>query len=265
LFITTDKVLAKRWLRQAGLPTPSWLAAIGDDNEGSGDCRSGRYLVKTVYEHGSFGLDDEFMVVTGDVTDVRARIVEASLRLDRECFAERYIEGREFNLSLLASEPRSSSTRAVRAGDDAKAAIAAGSTEYPAVDVLPPAEIDFSAFPPSKLRVVGYRAKWEEGTFEFDHTPRRFDFPSSDSTLLTDLRDLARRCWSLFGLRGCARVDFRVDRDGRPWILEVNANPCLSLDGGFAAAVRQTGLSYDQAIARILADTNTFGTVGDAV
>lgn len=65
-------------------------------------------------------------------------------------------------------------------------------------------------------------------------------------------RWLARRCWDLFGLRGYARVDFRVDSQGRPWILEVNANPCLSADAGFIAALEEAGLDQREAVARIL-------------
>ena len=49
--------------------------------------------------------------------------------------------------------------------------------------------------------------------------------------------NLAVECWRLFDLAGYARVDFRVDSRGQPWILEINANPCLSPDAGFAAAL----------------------------
>jgi D-alanine-D-alanine ligase-like ATP-grasp enzyme len=58
----------------------------------------------------------------------------------------------------------------------------------------------------------------------------------------------------LLGLRGYVRVDFRVDQAGQPWILEINANPCLSPDAGFPAAAAQAGLSFEQLVARILAD-----------
>ena len=143
-------------------------------------------------------------------------------------FAEQFIEGREFNLGLLA-------------GPDGP-------------ESLPPAEIDFSAFPPEKPRIVGYRAKWEDDSFESRHTPRRFDFPSSDAPLLHRLGELARQCWTLFRLRGWARVDFRVDAAGEPWILEINGNPCLSPDAGFAAAMQQASIPYDQGIQRILED-----------
>ena len=119
-------------------------------------------------------------------------------------------------------------------------------------ELLPPAEIRFDAYPPGKVRVVGYRSKWEEGTFEFANTPRTFEFPAQDAPLLANLKELALRCWKLFDLRGYARVDFRVDGEGRPWILEVNANPCLSPDAGFSAATLRAGLTFPDVLCRIL-------------
>jgi D-alanine-D-alanine ligase len=117
--------------------------------------------------------------------------------------------------------------------------------------VLAPAEIDFSAFPPGAARMVGYRAKWDETSFEYANTPRRFEFPPGDARLLAQLEGLARTTFSSLGLSGYARVDFRVDADG-PWILEVNANPCIAPDAGFAAALAQSGIRYKDAIARII-------------
>jgi D-alanine-D-alanine ligase len=81
---------------------------------------------------------------------------------------------------------------------------------------------------------------------------RRFADPAADGPLLAELTRLARRCWEAFGLGGYARVDFRVDMDGRPWILEVNANPCLAPDSGFAAMLAQAGIDYGAAMERIV-------------
>ncbi len=75
-----------------------------------------------------------------------------------------------------------------------------------------------------------------------------------DASLAGRLIDLALRCWVAFELRGYARVDFRVDSAGAPWILEVNANPCLAPDAGFAAALAEAGISFDQAVQSILDD-----------
>ncbi|MCB1814375.1 MAG: hypothetical protein KDK04_22030, partial [Candidatus Competibacteraceae bacterium] len=147
-------------------------------------------------------------------------------------------DGREFNLALLEGPQ--------------------------GMTLLPPAEIVFHDYPPGKPRIVGYAAKWDEHSFEFQNTPRRFDFAAADQPLLRQLNELAQRCSALFGLRGYARVDFRVDAHNQPWVLEINTNPCLSPDAGFAAALAQAGLSLRAAVAHIvtaaLPSTNRMGT-----
>ena len=65
---------------------------------------------------------------------------------------------------------------------------------------------------------------------------------------------MALRCWRLFKLSGYARVDFRVDSGNRPWVLEINANPCLSPDSGFFAAAARAGLSFREVVKRIVDD-----------
>ena len=222
LHLTNNKPLAKQQLRAAGLPTPDWTTSAKETP------LAPPYIIKAVWEHASLGLDDHAVVTSGDGSTVAAQIESRSRQLGRPCFAERFIPGREFNLSLLA---------------------AAGGPQ-----VLPPAEIDFSSFPKNKPQIVGYDAKWVTGTFEFDHTPRTFKFAAADAPLLANLAELATRCWSLFDLRGHVRIDFRVDGAGQPWILEINANPCLAPDAGFAAALTQAGLAIEQAVDRILAD-----------
>ncbi len=69
--------------------------------------------------------------------------------------------------------------------------------------------------------------------------------------MLAQLEGLARATFQAMGLSGYARVDFRVDAEG-PWVLEVNTNPCISPDAGFAAALAQSGIRYKDAIARIV-------------
>ncbi len=221
LGVTTDKLRAKRRLAAAGLPTPTWL----EDGEVSGiahpDDPNARFIVKPVHEDASVDLSDE-SVVWG-AASARARLARAP----RISFAEAYVEGREFNLALLEKNH--------------------------GVEVLPPAEILFEAWPEDKPRIVGYAAKWDDASFESVHTPRRFDFPASDARLLVRLGELAHRCFPLFELSGFARIDFRVDAAGEPYILEANANPCLSPDAGFAAAAARAGLSSHDVVERIVA------------
>ena len=110
------------------------------------------------------------------------------------------------------------------------------------MQLLPPAEMCFVGYPAGKPRIVNYAAKWDEHSFEFHATPRRFDFGAEDGDLLQRLAATARACWRLFDLRGYARVDCRIDGRGEVQVLEVNINPCLSPDAGFAAAAAQAGL-----------------------
>jgi D-alanine-D-alanine ligase len=223
MLLTSNKLLAKRWLAAAGLPTPPWLTAA----EAQGGVRGGEaWLVKSVWEHASIGLDEDSILFGADRERLLAEMDARREMLGGNCLAEVYIDGRELNLSLLE-------------GADGP-------------ELLPPAEIRFDAYPPGKVRVVGYRSKWEEGSFEYTNTPRTFTFPPQDAPLLAHLKKLALECWRLFDLAGYARVDFRVDKEGHPWILEVNANPCLSPDAGFTAAFLQAGLTFPEVLERIL-------------
>lgn len=231
LYLTTSKLLTKQLLHAHDLDTPPWVCLQGPNHPDPP--LPGRYIVKSVWEDASLGLEDDSVVEVRDLAQLRHEVATRSPKLGGLAFAEVYIPGREFNLSVIGGEggrPR----------------------------VLPPAEIHFVGFPDDRPKVVGYKAKWDDTSYEFHNTPRSFEFPAADAALLDRLRALSERCWEVFGIRGYARVDFRVDEGGRPWVLELNANPCLSPDAGFAAAVCQAGIPWtdfvrgllDEALAR---------------
>ncbi|MBN1825992.1 MAG: D-alanine--D-alanine ligase [Candidatus Eisenbacteria bacterium] len=212
--VTTDKVLAKRALRLAGVRTPDWISP----DEGGGEARPGTYLLKPRYGDASIGLDEDHLEMYRDPESARRRATA-----DR--FAEAFVEGREFNVGII--------------------------DEGGAPRVLPIAEIDFHDYPEGKPKIVGYRAKWDESSFEYGHTARNFDFPAGDEPLLGRLGETALLCWRLFGLGGYGRVDFRVDGEGIPWVLEVNGNPGLGSDAGLAAAAERAGIGYGELIETI--------------
>jgi D-alanine-D-alanine ligase len=62
------------------------------------------------------------------------------------------------------------------------------------------------------------------------------------------------KCWDVFDLKGYVRVDFRIDKNNNPYVLEVNANPCLSPDSGFYAASMQKGYNFKQVMERVIED-----------
>lgn len=221
LLVTSNKLVAKRLLVSDGLPTPLWV----EDGPVSRAPERGCYLIKSVWEDASLGIGDDALVEWEKGADAVPELRDRADGLGGEAFGELYVPGRELNVSLLETPD--------------------------GVRVLPPAEITFEGFPAGKPHIVGYDAKWSPESFEFRATVRRFEFATEDAPLLERLTELALRCWTLFSVRGWARVDFRVDSGGRPWILEVNANPCLSPDAGFAAAARRAGLGGTDVVAAI--------------
>jgi D-alanine-D-alanine ligase len=225
LFMTSNKILAKQTLKAAGIATPDWLTL---EEYESSRMLPDACIIKSVWDHASKGLNEHSVVPGMDMRHLFNELTARKKKFGGDWFAETFIAGREFNLSILAGK------------------------EEP--EILPAAEIRFGENMPGKINIVGYRAKWEENSLEYASTNRHFDFSPNDKRLLNKLKDIAQDCWRLFSLRGYARVDFRVDQTGTPWVLEVNANPCLSPDAGFAAAVEQAGISFEQAIEKIIAD-----------
>ena len=221
LLITGNKILAKQWLRANGLATADWWDGVSAVPAYPGP---GRWITKPVSEDASIGMDDESVI--GDFRDVPQQVAAREATRKYRWFAERFVEGREINVALLDGPN--------------------GPT------VLPIPEIEFVDYPESKPRIVGYAAKWHEDSFECRNTVRRFVDPVREAELCAKLGRAALDCWHIFQLRGYARVDFRVDADGTPWVLEVNANPCISPDAGFAAALEETGIPYAEGIERIV-------------
>lgn len=223
IYLTSNKPTAKKFMRDAGIATPDWLEQNGiifrqDDG--------GKFLIKSSWEHASIGLDENSLI---SYTDKTAIIKEMKLRekkLGGSCYAEAYIDGREFNVALMSDQ--------------------AGAR------VLPIAEMLFQNYAPDKLKIVDYKAKWDADSFEYNNTVRKFNFDDEDALLISSLRDIALQCWNIFSLRGYARVDFRVDKNNKPWVLEVNTNPCLSPDAGFAAALERADIKYHEAIGLII-------------
>ena len=232
------KITTKELLRSAGLPTADWLvgpkfsSATLASVDSPGGLEEGvpvQVIVKPIWEHASFGMDDSSVFVAQSRQEITAALLKREEVTGRPWFAERFVDGREFNISVVQ-----------------------GAGNSPACQLLPHAEILFVDFPENSPHIVCHSAKWDDGSFEYHQTPRRFDFPDDDRALLNELSTLTIECWNLFELSGYARVDFRVDRDGRPWILEINANPCLTPDAGFAVAAGRAGLSYVALVERIL-------------
>lgn len=214
---STSKLATKAVLARAGLPAPRfWLGHEHPPDETE-------VIVKSVDEHGSLGID-QGSVVAG--AGAAGEIADREKRFGGRFFAEAYIDGREFNVSVIETR------------------------QGPLV--LPIAEIDFSGLPDDRRAIVDFGAKWDTGEIAYHLTPRVFGIEANAPDLAAEISRLTLACWNALDLSGYARVDFRVGADGNPLILEANANPCLAPDAGFAAAASEAGLDYNDVIAAIV-------------
>ncbi len=217
---STHKARAKAILAEAGVPTPPWKL-LRDPAEADGWPADGPVIVKPVSEDASIGIGPE-AVVTNPL-QLWERVAYIVNRYRQAALAEKFIAGREFNVSLWGSEP----------------------------EVLPLAEVDFSAFANPLERIVSFAAKWEPDSFEYRNTPVLCPAPV-EPELKAKIEEMARKAWRAIGCRGYARVDMRVDSAGNPYVVEVNCNPDLSPDAGFYRAARAAGYTYTEMVVRIL-------------
>lgn len=218
---TSTKSLAKSLMRQAGIPTADWYTNENNcdrSNPSQSDFTAGRFIVKAIREHASVGIDSTSVAQYATKEELLEVVSQRSAAQKTPFFGERFIDGREFNLSVLEvdGEPQ----------------------------VQPPAEILFLNYEPGQLKIVDFNSKWVENSFEYQNTPRCFKCNETDPGLLRVLKQIAIDCWRTFGVRGYARVDFRVDENGSPYVLEINANPCITPEVGFPSACAEGGRNY---------------------
>ena len=208
------KPLANELALQAGIPVPRFATVrAGDPLPRVGYPA----ICKPAAEDASLGIEQRSVVRTP--REMRARL-DAMLEQWDEIVVQRFVDGREVNVGIVGDE------------------------------VLPIAEIDFGRMPRDLWRIVSFRSKWEEGSDEdLGAAPR---CPARLSRALElELAELARRAWRLVGGAGYGRCDFRIDDDGRPWLLEINANPDLAPDAGLARMATVAGLDYAGLVRRV--------------
>jgi len=227
LTMALNKWQAKGILTQAGLPCPAGTVVLPGQPVLRAAVPAGRVIVKPTASDASEGIDEHCVLDGADLP----RIEEAVQRLHRQfgqpVLIEPFVGHRELNVSIL------------QRGED--------------LQVLPLAEIDFSAFQVEKPRIVGYRAKWIAESFEYNNTPRIIPAPLPDEQA-EKVREYARRAWQALGCHDCVRVDFRLTEEGEPIILEVNPNPDVSPGAGFAAALEAAQIPYEDFVAAVLSN-----------
>ena len=221
IFLTSNKTICSKMMKNAGINNPSsYLPSQFNLLK-----KERKYIVKPIWEDGSLGITSESVFEWNSASEVKIKGLD-----DSHWFIEDFVDGREFNISVLANKN--------------------------GPEVLPPAEIVFVNYSDDRPKIIDFKAKWEMDSFEYINTVREFPGNKLSSKLLANLKKAANECWHLFGLRGYARVDVRTDSSDNVFVIEINGNPCISPDGGFVAATKEVGYNFNEVLQRIISDLN---------
>jgi len=222
LAIAHDKWHTKRILVADGIPTPA-ARLVQDPRDAALVDLAFPLIVKPVAEGSGKGIHDEDVVSSpGELAACARRKLE---RFRQPVIVEEFLPGRELTVALI------------------------GNTG--ARDVLPLVEVNFPAVGGGRHRVFGYEAKWSEPT------PDDLLCPAPvGETLRKEIEVLATATCDALRVRDWARVDVRLDADGRPSVLDVNPLPGIMPGDGdiscFTPAAFAAGLRYDDLIRRLV-------------
>ena len=219
LALALDKAKAKDLMQSHGIRTPKYQLVTPETVSQF----QLRYpcIVKPCGEDASHGLSADSVV--HDQESLERQVVKVSRDFGGKALVEEFVGGREFNATVMGNDEAT---------------------------VLPVSEIVYS-LPPGMPRILTYAGKWEEGTPYFDGTKVICPAEIGDEER-TQLVQTAMAVFRLLVQRGYARVDMRLDPDGKIQVLEVNPNPDITPGSGAARQAAAASMTYAQFIEKIV-------------
>lgn len=224
LGVALSKPRTKDVLLGRGIATPPYrvMTTLAEIDQVAAEALDWPWFLKLANEDASVGITEANVLVDGAALAARAKALLAEF--GSPLLAERYVEGREVNVTLLGWGPH--------------------------VEMLPMHEIDFAAMPAGRPHIVSYAAKWDEAHVDYDGT-RPVPIRDASPALQAAIEQTARAAWHAVGLRDYGRIDLRIDAAGVPWVIDVNPNCDISPDAGVARAAAVAGMSYPALVSRI--------------
>ncbi len=217
LMFARDKARAKALFAQAGIPTPCYAVSL--QGELPDALPRAPWIAKPTLEDGSVGIP--CAAPTRGRLQLAERVRALHERFEEPVLVETFVGGREFEIGMLGGE------------------------------MLPIVEVDFSALPCDRPRMIGYETKWKYESVEFQGVHRVCPAPISDA-LSGRLQALARRTCEVFGVQRCTRLDIRMDEQDGLHVLDVNPNPDLSPVASLYLMAEVAGMGFDGFVQRLL-------------
>jgi D-alanine-D-alanine ligase len=220
-YLRQDKALAKKLLSFDNIRYPDFAVFSQDAGLETGGNLRMPLFVKPLRADASIGINGRSLVRTSD--ELMKRVNAIHKEVHDAALAEEFIEGREFYVGVLGNvEPKA----------------------------FPPIEIDFTGFPADKPKILDVRAKFAEGTPEYEGTKAVLaDIPDE---LRAKLHQVSLNAYRALRVRDYGRVDLRFTESGDIYVIEVNASCYLEQSSEFARAAEAVGLDYVTLINRIV-------------
>lgn len=209
-----NKERTKNILRAFSIPTPKSTIIKNNYKIKQDDFNLNfPVILKLLNEDASIGISEFSVVEDFDSLKRQSEFLQATYKQD--IIIEEYIDGRELNVAVLGSK------------------------------VLPISEISFEGLPEGLPKIVTYDGKWIEDSVYYEYTKPQCP-AKIENSIKKKIEEIALLAFEAMNCRDYARVDIRLDKKNNPFVIEVNPNPDISTDSGFARAAAAAGISYSE-------------------
>jgi D-alanine-D-alanine ligase len=222
MFLARDKALSKKLLHYHRIPVPDFTVVTRGRKARLPKRLTYPAIVKSQTQEASIGISQASVVADEARLLERVQFIHESIKTD--AIIERFIEGRELYCGLLGNQR---------------------------LQVFPVWEMTFARMPEGQHRIATERVKWN-AKYQEKVGIDTSEAKSLDEATQARVRHIARRTYKVLEQSGYARVDLRLDAEGRVYVLEANPNPQIARTEDFAASATAAGLTYPALLQRIL-------------
>jgi D-alanine-D-alanine ligase len=221
LILARDKALSKQLLAYHRIPVPNFFVVRRGRKPAMPKRMAFPLIVKSLFFEASAGISQASVVENVEQLARRVQFIHESL--GTAAIVEQFIDGRELYVGVLGNER---------------------------LEVLPVWEMSFAGMADNRWRIATERVKWST-QYQKKHGIMT-DRAALDAGPSERIQRIARRTYRALDLNGYARIDLRMDDEGRVFVIEANPNPNLAYGEDFAESAETAGISYERLLERIM-------------